>query len=693
MKKIHDLWKMLYGMLLFLAVSCSTPLDDNSEGLLSGTATGGDVAEGTRQLQIEVRNKLVTAGAATRKSGSIALNTENEITAMDFYVFASDDEFGTYTFQEKLSYRAGHEGDKIEGATPFILVTNSNNNAFSSAQLTIKKGLYVRLYCVANATQLYVLNEKKDPKVYEPATLEPLQMELDGNQMKIKVPGTSEEDFLSKFTVRPLDPTNLDDIIKTPLLMTGSMAGCINLTDYTDNAVINTSLKLTRGVVRFDVRNTASQSNLTIESVSMTQGNATTALFPLDARPAADGSLITYPQKLFPGGVNEPINQGLQEAAFYSYATPDQACLVLTGTYSTPGQEPVAVKYEVPFNNLQDGEGQHISLQPNHRYTVNINEADPYEVKFAITVADWENGESLDDYDPADANKLHFAAINLNDNVANSVKNSKHTVRTYNANTAGVNQGTITFYSNSDAKVRVTYANGDTSHPWVMLDAPVKSALSSSYVYSNQYVFTLKTKQMTDYVYPPATLIFQNATGGLETLELHPRELYQGTSAYTQAYRYGHDNKYFLIAHADATYSSTYTWNVAQQKCRKAEGWRLPSLNDLRQLFKFYEWDTKPYLHPATAAYKAAFSHGKSYTYAATPGTGQFGYNGDNVLYSDGSSQNIAFGYDTYYWTSDVNPENGNDGGVLRAYSTSNVYIYFYGKTNSYRVRCIKDWN
>lgn len=135
--------------------------DDNSEGLLSGTATGGDVAEGTRQLQIEVRNKLVTAGAATRKSGSIALNTENEITAMDFYVFASDDEFGTYTFQEKLSYRAGHEGDKIEGATPFILVTNSNNNAFSSAQLTIKKGLYVRLYCVANATQLYVLNEKK----------------------------------------------------------------------------------------------------------------------------------------------------------------------------------------------------------------------------------------------------------------------------------------------------------------------------------------------------------------------------------------------------------------------------------------------------------------------------------------------------------------------------------------------------
>lgn len=148
-------------MLLFLAVSCSTPLDDNSEGLLSGTATGGDVAEGTRQLQIEVRNKLVTAGAATRKSGSIALNTENEITAMDFYVFASDDEFGTYTFQEKLSYRAGHEGDKIEGATPFILVTNSNNNAFSSAQLTIKKGLYVRLYCVANATQLYVLNEKK----------------------------------------------------------------------------------------------------------------------------------------------------------------------------------------------------------------------------------------------------------------------------------------------------------------------------------------------------------------------------------------------------------------------------------------------------------------------------------------------------------------------------------------------------
>ena len=688
MKSIYYLWGVLCVWLL-LAASCTAALDDAPSELPSGPDAGGSSSGETRVLEMQVRNRLVTGGSATRADGGIALNAENEITAMDIYVFASESEFGTYTFQEKLSYRAGQEGVAVDGATPFILVTSGSDNAYSSARLAVKKGLYVRLYCVANAPQLYVLNGGS----YEPATLQPLEMELVGDQMTVKTPGTPESDFLSEFTVKPLDPANLDDVLKTPLLMAGSMAGCINLTDYTDNAIVNTSLKLTRGVVRFDVQNVASESRLTIESVSMTQGNATTALFPFEARPAADGSLISYPQKFFPGGASEQINTGLQEAAFYSYAAPEEACLLLTGQYTTPGGEQVPVKYEIPFNNLKDGEGQKISIQPNHRYTVTVNEADPYEVKLSITVADWEEGGSLDDYDPTDANGFKFAGISLTYDLSSAVQYDKHTVRTDNATVTGRDQGSITFYSNSDVQVRVVYAGGDTQHSWLQFDAPTKSAIASSNGYSYQYVFRVKVLKMDDYIYPPATLVFQNTTGALKTLELHPRELYQGTSASTQAYRFGHDNKYFLIAHADGNYGTGYTWNVAQTKCREAEGWRLPSYNDLRQLFKIYEWDTKPYLDPGSADYLAAFSHGKGYSYDATPVSGQFGYVGDYVVYQNGQYPNVAFAYDAYYWTSDVDPANGNNGGAFRSYNGSAIYFYFYAKTGGYRVRCIKDWN
>lgn len=61
--------------------------------------------------------------------------------------------------------------------------------------------------------------------------------------------------------------------------------------------------------------------------------------------------------------------------------------------------ESIPVSYKIPFSSIKNQEGINVAIQPNHRYTVQVNEADAYEVKLSIQVADWDEGGSLDEYD------------------------------------------------------------------------------------------------------------------------------------------------------------------------------------------------------------------------------------------------------------------------------------------------------
>lgn len=679
MKILH---KILLGATLCAVCACSQKeLFYGEDGTDTGDAGIG--SGNTRELLLEFDNTLQLApGTQTRAGGEpIASDAENQIVSMDIYLFGSTEEEGEYTFMEHLAYRSNQE--VVEGATPFELYPNAQNSAAYNAILNVTKGLYVKLYCVANQTDLFMLEPATGGDMYPDATFSKLTLDTESGLGEITAAGTpTEADFQSKYLLRVLTPQTT--VLDVPLPMVGNVPGPIDLTNLVENSRLHTNLKLTRAVARFDVVNTAAQSGLTINSIGMEGGNATTTMFPMVPQPGADGEQIDYPQRSFAD--DDEINTGGRLSAYYSYAAPKEACLVLNGTYKTPAQEVINVSYKVPFTHIVDDEGVSVAIQPNHRYTVTVNEADAYEVKLTITVADWEEGGNIDDYDPSGGNALKLISTGISGDVTGNVVTAHlHTITTTNGT-----KGSITFQSNSEVTPKIAYAGGDTDHQWLSFAAPTVTALTGNNEFSHQYVFVPTVAQNSDYCYPPATVTFTNAAGSQLVLTLHSQQLWSSASANQAVTILNNSSKQYLVVMTDLA-NGTTTWNTAMTKCPADEGWRLPSMNDVRQLIKMAGWDTTPYLSPGSTEYTDAFNS-KTYAYDGTPEGLQYGHNG---AFTNG----YGFYHDSnagYYWTSDTNPQNTAQAGYVHPYSSGNSATFgFVAKTNSgtYRVRCIKDWN
>lgn len=665
---------LLWTMLLIFG-SCSK--SDISINENDGTDTEGTeniTRNEKREIQLVLDNKLNTKPDVTRaNTGPIASDSENQIVSMDIYMFGSEQEDGDYTFLEHLAYRSNQSS--VEGATPFDLIPNADNTAVSTAVLNVTKGLYVKLYCVTNQPDLFMLPAVKN--TYPDAIFTKLQLDAKGETTKITTKGVpTEKDFQDKYLLRVL--TRQAAILDFPLPMVGNVAGPIDLTNMSETARLQTNLKLTRAVARFDIENNSEKSGLLINSIGMEEGNATTTMFPMKPQTAPNGKKIKYPEREFDD--KDIINTGGRKSAYYSYAASKEACLLLKGKYKTVNGEFINVTYKVPFNNIKDKEGVEVAVQPNHRYTIKINEADPYEVKLEITIADWEEGENLDDFDPTKANDVVMTSISLSGNINNDAKLRLHTIDTSSSTT----RGSITFQSNSDIKVSISYAGGDTGHKWLSFDQPSVTNLTSGN-YSKQYTFTARVTVNNDKVYPPATVSFMNTAGSLKVITLHSYYLFSSNGSNKYVYKLDNGSKKYLIVKTDLD-DSTTPWNTAMTKCPEKDGWRLPSMNDMRHLLKMENWDKTPYLTPGTKDYLDAFQN-KTYTYNSSPGPMQFGYN-------SALTSSYYFYYDYYYWTTDVDPTNKDQAGYIRSYSSgSNVYFGFTSKSSSYRVRCIKDWN
>lgn len=270
--KMNKLNILLAGVLLLWMASCS-------QGMLEEvpqpeTQTPADAEEeGRRTVELLIQNNLqVNNSTATRADAPIATTAENEITAMDIYVFGSLTEHGKYTYQERLCYRADETVEKKDDIYPFVLVPSAANTAVSTARISIKKGLYVKLYCVANQSTLYILNN--DKHAYEPAEFKALKQTAPGNENnQIETEGIpAESDFLTKHVLHVINPTDETDVIHTPLSMVGDIAGCIDLTDINENSRLNVSMKLRRAVARFDVINDKEKSRLEITEIGMVGG-------------------------------------------------------------------------------------------------------------------------------------------------------------------------------------------------------------------------------------------------------------------------------------------------------------------------------------------------------------------------------------------------------------------------------------
>ena len=373
----------------FLMVACTS---ENTLDKPTPPDQGGVGNENTREVLLSLKNKLKVTPVETKAGDAIATTDENRIYSLDVYVFGSKTEDGPYTFQQQFYYREDAR-QTVEGdyATSFTLSTGGDN---STALLRMKKGLFVKVYCIANSTKLI------QPDGTEFTGFKGLMQSAPGQPGNTITDGVPTEVDFKNFHTPALRAGVAEDILLTPLPMTGSYTPPLDLTDFSVSARTQLGFKLTRMVARFDVVNDAALSKFTVQSVSLGNGRTGASYFPVKVLGTAPADLITYPAREYTAEQTTVSSKGT--GVFYSYPSPvdDGGYLILSGTYAVNLTENIPVTYKVPFKPSGDETGNYIEVAYNHRYTVSITSADPYHLDFTLNVADWTDEGKVDDYKP-----------------------------------------------------------------------------------------------------------------------------------------------------------------------------------------------------------------------------------------------------------------------------------------------------
>lgn len=479
---------------------------------------GGDgMSSGSRELVLTLQNKVSLSGTLPLTRAEIATNDERRIDALDIYVFGSKELEGEYTFQEKFSYRS--DGSTVENSSGIEVENGDGNSSQPTVLFRPKKGLYIKLYCVANQPDLYRLDTSHPDAPsyvkYEDYTL--LQQTAPGSPDNVVTLGIPTESDFCGFISRPLNPANAADSIVPALVMVGAHIAPVDLHDFSLSSRLYAGVKLTRGVARFDVVNDASASRFTLESVSLGNGRSATRLFPLEALAGASGELVTYPFRSLKKMPKVNENQALP--VFYSYActVEDKGYLILKGKYVMNQGEVKDVSYNIDFSRVEDGNGSHIEISPNHRYTVAITKADPYRIDFNITVADWEEGGNLGDYTPENGiGELTVVPADQYD----------PDTRTMTTPVVPGNQFTLTTFANAPLQAQVLYAF--PGNEW--LDAQVEMNALTRTLWSQTGVCTVTVKEGVFTAYPDAVVrLINTANGSTNEIRVEAQGVYLGT--------------------------------------------------------------------------------------------------------------------------------------------------------------------
>ena len=395
---------LLSTAILLTGVACTS---ENHEGLPGNPSSPSDGDDPTRrEVVVTLRNQLsLTKGT---KAGEIATVEENKIASLDVYAFGSDTEDGTYTLQEHFAYR--ENPDDLPATATSIDLEQPGDGKEASISLKLPKGLFVKLYAVAN-----------QPELVEPTgligtgtTVGAGKVMLDGDFKKliltnpgqagttVQTAGVPNETQFLTFHSTLLDAATPADVLESPLPMSGAYTIPLDLTNFESFSRLQAGFKLTRTVARFDVVNNATDSRFTITGISMGNARRGTTFFPAKPFGTAPADLIALPVRTFTGLVN--ANTGTTASAFYSYPSPqaDNGYIILNGTYRMNETDPEkTVSYQIPFKQEVNGTGSHIEVNPNHRYTITISKADDYHIDFDLTVADWSDaGDELDGFEP-----------------------------------------------------------------------------------------------------------------------------------------------------------------------------------------------------------------------------------------------------------------------------------------------------
>ena len=373
--------------------------------------TPGQDEGNRREVLLTLKNKLAMKQRTARAEGDpIATEDENYIASLDVYVFGSKEENGTYTFQELHYFRDDASEVSIPGvnAYSFNLNTGAEENT-TTGLLKLNKGLFVKLYCIANRTHVYqtdgsgVMTEFTDFKS--------LMQSAPGQPDNVVTTGAPDETEFKTFHTNLIDPATTDptadDILNSPLPMTGAYVTPLDLTDFSSSARTQISFKLSRMVARFDIVNDAAASKFTIEKVTMGNGQSAAQYFPIQTLVTDPAKLISYPERVMPAATQATPDAAtgatsLTKGAFYTWPSPkaDKGYLMLKGKYAVNKTEQKEVSYQIPFQQIVNGVGSYIEVAYNHRYTIAITKADDYHLDFTLNVAEWDEGGEVDEYEP-----------------------------------------------------------------------------------------------------------------------------------------------------------------------------------------------------------------------------------------------------------------------------------------------------
>ena len=417
---------MLLLALAGLGASCS---DDEAAG---GGTTG---IPGRSELQIVVSGS--GESQSYEKTKAIATSKETQIDELQIYLFAAAAEGGPYYYLE--TWQEGTAYDPTDPTATNFKMTDAGNGHKASLYPNELPGVpYIKLFCVANKGVAGVLasdgataSKTTDNKFYQEdgtteilAALLPVTTADNGDGTYNITPGTTEADFIAAFT-KELGAA-ADGVISTPLLMTGQ-----GKTKISGNvSVVN--IDLTRVAARFDIDNTTSKSNLTIEKVTLAQGRKTAPLWdqaiisPVDKADLTTSPLIAQKYETVDFEKLPGANQGITESSLYVYPTlaTDESYLILEGTYKSPvNSQQVPVTYHVPIVRTPEGApegtpGTPIAIKANNRYCLRITDVTLSNVFGTFDVVDWTSAGGITIRPDNDA-PVFDAAVAFDPNSAN----------------------------------------------------------------------------------------------------------------------------------------------------------------------------------------------------------------------------------------------------------------------------------
>lgn len=472
-----------------------------------------------RSVVISLQNKLIlvngTPESRTTTRDGIAEEDENRIESFDIYAFGSDKEEGPYTFQERFAYRSD-AGTLPTGASPIELKADEAAGKVNVVFYP-RKGLFTKFYCVANQTEM------DDATGHTYTNYTPLQQSSQSQSGMpgdiVMSPGTPTESDFIKLNTPLLNSTGFNaDVLLAPLPMSGANSQPTDLREYSMGTYVRLNVSLTRAVARFDIVNDATKSHFTITDISMGNGRQGVTLFPIRPTgdiPATNGQLITYPYRLF-DGLN--ANAGTTTKAFYCYPCKavDAGFLILKGLYAMNlTDEKKEVSYRIPFERVTDGNGTHIEINHNHRYTVQITEADPFELTANIRLVDWETGDYIEDYEPDNGLETIAVADLL------PVGETTYDINT-NIVTLALKAGssfTVSTGSNAGVETKLTYNGNSPADGWLKLEEIPVTTTRTGATQQVKYKISFNESYTGD-SYPRGILRLTDKAGGSEEVIL-----------------------------------------------------------------------------------------------------------------------------------------------------------------------------